>query len=309
MLNYTEGLYKERKYFSTTRTYTLALLNAFNNVNYWVEKETDEEQKEFVIPISFGNYEKAVALQDLDSDTIKKGNFNFLPRLVLSFEGMSKAPERQTNKFQKLSKRICHPDTNNPSLDVSYNSVSYDYHFTLLLQARGLTIATQVTEEILSKFNPSLNLEIKEFPIFTEPTETQILIGDPAFEIITDFETIDVNIMQVTFDINIRGNIYSPIELSGPIEVVKLFTHIWDEEDYKDSKLADYYRFDVNLNTNKPEKETARIFDATKKTAEIVETPNEQELIDKRDDYSPHQYVTDLETTDTPGNKCIKEKE
>ena len=306
MSNYTEGLYKERKYFSTTRTYTLALLNAFNGINYWVEKENDEVQKEFVIPISFGNYEKAIALQDLDTDTIKKGNFNFLPRLVLSFEGMSKAPERQTNKFQKLSKKICHPDTNKPSLDVSYNSLSYDYHFTLLLQARGLTIASQVTEEILSKFNPSLNLEIKEFPIFTEPTETQILISDPAFEIITDFETTDINIIQVTFDINVRGNIYSPIELSGPIEVVKLFTHIWDEVDYKDSKLADYYRFDINPDTNKPEKETVRIFNATKKTAEIVETLNEQELIDKRDDYNPHQYVTNLDATDT-SSKCIGE--
>lgn len=287
-----EGIFKDRKYFSTTRNYTLSLLNAFNNVKYWVEN--DDNQKEFIIPISFGNYEKAIALEDLDMEIIKKGNFNFLPRLVLSFEGISKAPDRQTNKFQKLSKKICHPDTSLPALDVSYNSVAYDYHFTLLLQARGLTIASQVTEEILVKFNPSLNLEIKEFPIFLEPTETQILVGDPAFEILDEFSETDVNIMTVTFDITVRGNIYSPIELSGPLKVVKIFNHMWDDEDYRDSKLASYYKFDIDPISHKATKETSRHFNATQQFDEIIEDEDEQVVIDNREDYSEYQVTTDI---------------
>ncbi len=287
--------YKDRRYFSAVRNYTLALLNSFNGVKYWVETNDELQQKEFVIPISFSNYEKSLALQDLSEKELRKGNFNFLPRLVLSFEGMSKAEDRQTNKFQKLSKRVYHPDTQKTSMDVSYNSVAYDYQFTLLLQSRGLTIASQVVEEILVKFNPTLNLMINEFPIFEDRTETQIQISDPAFEIQDEFQDEETNIIHVTFDITVRGNIYSPIEMQGPIETVKMFTHIWDQANIKDSKIASYYRFDVNPENNRVYKETKRIFNATQRNEEIVEDLDEQVVIDEREDYHKYQTIMNFD--------------
>lgn len=287
MNNYVLGKYKDKRYFSSIRNYTLALLNAFNDVKYWVDDESKNNQKEFTVPISFGNYEKSIALADLNENDITGLNFNFLPRLVLSFEGMSKAPDRQTNKFQKISQRIY--DEGKLRADVSYNSVAYDFHFTLLLQARGLTIASQITEEMLVKFNPTLNLMIEEFPLFDHRTETQILMADPAFEILDEFSEEDVNIMTVTFDITVRGNIYSPIGIEGPIEVVKMFTHLWDEKEYEDSKLAAYYRFDIDQTTRKVSKETLRAFDATEKTAPVVESIHEQDVIEQRPDYSKYQ--------------------
>lgn len=281
------GNYKDKRYFSSIRNYTLALLNAFNNVKYWVEDEPNNNQKEFTVPISFGNYEKSIVLQDLSEDDITAVNFNFLPRLVLSFEGMTKNPDRQTNKFQKLSQRVLVEDK--LKANVSYNSVAYDFHFTLLLQARGLTIASQITEEILVMFNPSLNLLIEEFPLFDNRTETQILIADPAFEIMDEFAEEDVNIINVTFDITVRGNIYSPIGIEGPIEVVKMFTHLWDEKEAINSKLASYYRFDIDTQTGKVSKETLRAFDGTTKTSQVVESIHEQDVIDERKDYNKYQ--------------------
>lgn len=292
MNEHVEVTAKDRKYFSSTRNYTLALLNSFNNIKYWVEQEDIDpnKQKEFIIPISFGSYEKSSALQDIDESTITGGNFNYLPRLVLGFEGMTKAPDRQTNKFQKLTKKVYDPDSLKVSLDVSYNSVAYDFHFSLLLQSRGFTINSQVVEEILVRFNPSLNLLIKEFPIFEASTETQILIGDPAFEILDEFAEEDVNIVQTTFDITVRGNIYSQIELKGAIETVKLFTHVWDEQNYKDSKLSKYYKFDVSENTREVYKSTERTFDGTIPNDEIVES-TEDIVIAERPDYVPSQTI------------------
>jgi len=299
----TEGHYKERKYFGTTRNYTLALLNAFNNVKYWVT-DSENKEKEHTVPISFGNYEKALVLEDMDENFLNNSNYNFLPRLVLNFDGLTKATDRQTNKFQKLSKRIMDPTNTFPILDVAYNSVSYDYHFTLLLQARGLNIATQITEEILVKFNPTLNLEIHEFPIFRNPTETQILISDPEFEINTEFEDTDINLINVTFNIIVRGNIYNAIEIQGPIETVKMFTHLWDVVDYKQSKLASYYKFDVSKETHKVYKETIRTFNGTQKTGPEVEIEDEQELINIREDYHKYQSIYTI-----PENEFLTEEE
>ncbi len=294
------GNYSQRRYFSTTRNNTLALLSAFNGIVYWVETEKELEQKQYTVPIQFANYEKALALEDLSEDQLRSGNFNFLPRLSLSFEGMTKAPERQTNKHQKVSKRVYPEDGGKAYMDVAYNSVAYDFNYTLLLQARGLTIATQIAEEILCKFNPTLNLMIQEFPIFKNRTETQILISDPAFEISDEFGEEEVNIIQTTFDLTLRSNIYSPIEMRGPIDVVKLFTHVWDNANIEDSELANYYRFDVNQEINNPNigkvyKETARIFTADEPYAEIVEIENEDTLIAEREDYHKYQTVINFD--------------
>ncbi len=290
------GSYKQRKYFSSIRGYTLALLNAFNNIKYWVPTdgtEEDETQKEYTVPISFGNYDKSIMLNDLSEKDITQGNFNFLPRLVLSFEGVSKAPDRQTNKFNKYSKKVTGED-GHVSMDFSWNSVSYDFHFTLLLQTRGLTIASMIMEETLVKFNPTLNLMIKEFPIFKNRTETQILISDPAFEIMSEFAEEEVNVVNVTMDITVRGNIYSNIEMQGPIKVVKMFNNVWALADIESANLASYYRFDVNPKTHKVIFETSRIFDATALNTPTVETPDEQELIEKRPDYYPPQHTQEV---------------
>ncbi len=294
MVDYTEGHYKDKRYFSSTRNYTLALLDAFNGIHMWTETEGDT-QKEYTIPISFGNYEKSHALQDIDETQITKGNFNFVPRLVLTFEGISKIPERQTNKFHKLTKKVYDHEKGKPALDVAYNSVAYDFHFTLLLQTRGLTIASQVTEEILAKFNPTLNLLIQEFPIFDHKTETQIQISDPAFEIMDEFEETQVNIINVTFDINVRGNIYNQIELSGPIETVKLYTNIWDQAEVANAKLSSYYRYDVDPNNGKVFRQTDRTFDASLVNGEGVDYVNQEDTLKARSDFVPPEYVSTYE--------------
>ncbi len=242
---------------------------------------------------------------DLDETEIRKGNYNFLPRIILSFEGMSKNTARQTQKYQKLKKRISldlESDNiksyNQNFIDMSYNSLSYDYNYKLLVQTRGLTIASQITEEILAKFNPSLNLMIKEFPIFQERTETQILISDPSFEINEDFQDEEVNIIQITFDITVRGNVYSQIEMLGLIETVRMFSHVWDKAEIEKSKLASYYKFDVNQTDPRKEKgkiyqETSRHFQGTELYGEVVER-TEAEVIKERDDYVPYQSVSQV---------------
>ncbi len=282
-----EEIAKDVRYFSSIRNYTLALLNGFNSVKLYINQDDSEKDKVYNVPITFGNYEKSVALRDINENDMLSGNFNFLPRIVLSFESLTKAPERQTNKFQKLSKRVFLPDDPNLKMLVSYNSLAYDFHFSLLVQTRGLTQASQLTEEILSYFKPTMNLNILECPIFNEKTETQIQISDPAFEINQEFDLKDVNIISVTFDITVRGNIYSPIEMVAPVSSIRLFTNVWDTVDYQDSELSSYYNFerDLTLSTGLKMNITARIFDGRISYTPDVELQNEEEVILNRPDF------------------------
>jgi hypothetical protein len=236
-------------YFNSIRNYTLAILDAFNNIKQWTKNE-DGSYNETVIPLTFGNYEKSLALEDIDKETYLSGNFNVIPRMVLTFEGMSKVPDRTTNKFQKISKVIDNPE--NPgkkSLQFGYNSVPYDFQFNLLIQARGLNQAFQIVEEIMPRFRPTYPISIQEYPIFDEMTLTQLEAQDPEFDILDEFENTDVNIINITIPLNLRSNLYMPLQVSGPIEVVKMFNKLWDKKDYRDSQLASYYKFDIDTNT------------------------------------------------------------
>lgn len=284
-----EILAKDVRYFNSIRNYTLSLLNAFDNVKLYINQDNSDKDKVFNVPITFSNYEKSIALRDITENQITTGNFNYLPRIVLGFEGMTKAVDRQTNKFQKFSKKVYLPGDPNYKLQVAYNSVAYDFSFSLLIQTRGLTQASQLTEEILAHFNPSMNLNLLECPIFNEKTETQILISDPVFEINDEFEEDDVNIISVSFELTVRGNIYSPIEMVAPVKTIKLFTHVWDEYDYKESKLSSYYNF-TKEGENKV-KITERVFNGTIPWDKTAEYKNEDLVIRDRPDYKPHEQV------------------
>ena len=228
-------------YFNSTRNYTLAIINALNNIKHWVPNETGGTSEE-VIPITFGNYEKTIALEDIDK---ADGQYNYLPRLVLSFDGLTKMSDRDTSKYKKFSKNILTDDGSpDGNLQFAHNSVAYDFQFNLTLQARGLNQAFQIVEQILPMFNPTMHMQIQEYPLI-EATETQLLIEDPSFEILDSFESTDINIINVTFPLTVRGNLYMPLSVVGRVKVVHLFNWLWDTKNIKESQLASYYGFDV----------------------------------------------------------------
>jgi len=230
-------------YFNSTRTNTLAILNSLNNIKHWV-KDEDGNDVEKIVPISFGNYEKSIALEDIGVEQLKSAKFNVIPRLVLSFRGMKKAHERTTSKYQKIAKRVTGSD-GRISINFGYNSVPYDFSYTLTLQARGLNQAFMIVEQILPRFRPSYTIAIKEYPLFQDKTETQLLIEDPNFEIIEEFEDTDVNIVNVTFELTLRGNLYMPLQVQGPIKIVTLMNYLWDNYEIEESQLARHYEWEV----------------------------------------------------------------
>ncbi|RKY53276.1 MAG: hypothetical protein DRP93_06810, partial [Candidatus Neomarinimicrobiota bacterium] len=112
-------------------------------------------------------------------------------------------------------------------------------------QARGLNEAFMITEQILPMFRPSYTVAVKEYPLFDDMTETQLQIEDPSFDIIEEYEDTDVNIVNITAALTIRGNLYMPLAITAPVKTFKMFTHLWDTYDIKESQKASYYDFDV----------------------------------------------------------------
>ena len=243
---------KDILFFNSVRNSTLAILNSLNNIQLY-SKGSNGELLSTSIPITFGNYEKSIRLEDLDQDQLQNTNFNFLPRLVLSFIGMTKNPERTSKKFEKISKKII-DDNGKVLLNYGFNSVAYDFQYNLVLQARGLNQAFRIVEQILPMFRPSYYIEIQEYPLFDRKTQTQLQISDPTFEILDEFESDDTNIINVSFELNLRSNLYMPLQLTGPIEIVKLLTSLWNDQEEKAVTLASEYNWSVDQDTSKIDK-------------------------------------------------------
>jgi len=277
-------------------------MDSLNNIRHWVKDENGKDI-ERIVPITFGNYEKSIKLGDMERDLLSKNNYNFVPKLILSFNGINKAADRDTNKFQKIKKRF-RTDNGDIILNFGYNSLAYDYQYTLTLHARGLIETFMIIEQILPLFRPSYPIGIKEYPLFDDKTETTLLIGDPEFEILDEFDEFDVNLITVTMPLTLRGNIYSPLMVTAPIKTLTLINNLWYTHNLEDSEKASVYDFDICEN-GKPLNIAAEEHYRPSKTPEAVteETVTPTECVEIP--YTTDITEEDFDNINTENNRTI----
>ena len=197
------------------KKYTIALLELFSNFNLQRYNENGEVIKEFTVPIKFGNREKAFILQDFNNKDLIKGNINYFPRMILEFNSMSKASNRNTNKNSKIKFK-----SEDGIKKYFYNSVAYNFNFTLYIATKGFTDATVLIEQIAPLFRPDVTVKIQELDIIDEPTSVQVSIGD--FEIELPDVGDEPKIVKVSLPITLKGNLYLPIKDAKIIKDIKL---------------------------------------------------------------------------------------
>jgi len=197
------------------KKYTIALLNLFSGFTVQRYNENGEVIKEITVPIKFGNREKAFILQDFNNKDLIKGNVNTFPRMVLEFNSMSKASNRNTNKNAKIKFK-----TENNFKKFFYNAVAYNFNYTLYIATKGFTDATVIIEQIAPLFRPDITIKVQELDIIDEPTSVQVSISD------FDIELPDVNeepkIVKVSLPITVKGNLYLPIKDAEIIKDVQI---------------------------------------------------------------------------------------
>ena len=209
-------------HFGTIRKYTAALLDAFNNIEI---QKIDSTGRPIItkVPIQYANQEKSTLYDQLNTNEIYTSNNQILPRMILSFNGMSVAPERAKNKFVKINAII-----NDQKISHQFNSIPYDFNFTVTLQARGMNEASLLIEQICSFFNPTYTLRIQEIPVpYVEPSSIVVDLESTNIEQ-EEIEDLSINIVTCTFDLKVRGNIYPPFKDIKLIKAIQVFLHSED---------------------------------------------------------------------------------
>ena len=189
---------------NTIRKYTLALLDFFNEVEVQ-HKDSDGALITQKIPISYRNKEKNQLMDKTWLQQIQ-GNMNILPLGSLCLNSISKAQDRATSKYNRFTKL-----REDKTIEYMYNPVPYDFSFEVSYFCRGMNEACQIIEEICPKFNPNVAIDIYVSENQDEPSRIPVQLSDVSYEFL-GFEEYSLNLIKVTFSINLSGWMFPPIK-------------------------------------------------------------------------------------------------
>ena len=243
-------------YFRTIEKYILALLNTFNEISLPVYNKEGVLVKEVPVPIYFGNSDKPFKFNNTTKNLIA-GNTYTLPRLALTFNSMSRNANRDTSKYSIINRTSL--DNTNKKIQFQFNSVAYDFQFTLQLQTKTLTDALILIEHIVPLFRPSYTIPVFETDIQEEPTSILVDLNSVDLELPDSLEEDEIRIVNVNFPLTVRGNLYLLVKDEKVITKMRLYL---DEKTMENTyKSLAFMNFDV-VNIDKENRKSLSTLDA-----------------------------------------------
>ena len=215
----------------TISLYTAALLSFLRKIKieYLDENENLISKN---IPIMYSSKEKARSLEFFNQEDFISGNVNLLPRGTLALVSIMKREDALLNRNIKINKVNL-----NVSFEYSYNSVPFSFVYEFNIFCRGMSELTSLIEIIMPKFNPNLSLDVYDVANLDEPSRVPLKLMDVSFQEVDEFSETSKNIWNLTFSMQIDGNLYQNIKRINPLT------------EYKEAVNTQYTSFEQLNNT------------------------------------------------------------
>ena len=215
----------------TISLYTGALLSFLRKIKieYLDENENLISKN---IPIMYSSKEKAKSLEFFKQEDFISGNVNLLPRGTLALVSIMKREDALLNRNIKINKVNL-----NGSFEYSYNSVPFSFVYEFNIFCRGMSELTSLIEIIMPKFNPNLSLDVYDVANLDEPSRVPLKLMDVSFQEVDEFSETSKNIWNLTFSMQIDGNLYQNIKRINPLT------------EYKEAVNTQYTSFEQLNNT------------------------------------------------------------
>lgn len=216
----------------TISLYTAALLSFLRKIKieYLDENENLISKN---IPIMYSSKEKARSLEFFNQKDFISGNVNLLPRGTLALVSIMKREDALLNRNIKINK----VKNINGSFEYAYNSVPFSFIYEFNIFCRGMSELTSLIEIIMPKFNPNLSLDVYDVANLDEPSRVPLKLMDVSFQEVDEFSETSKNIWNLTFSMQIDGNLYQNIKTINPLT------------EYKEAVNTQYTSFEQLNNT------------------------------------------------------------
>lgn len=209
-------------YNRTIWTHVTAFSDIFNEmsiINY------DKDGKAIgwkPVPVTLAPKEKVVAELIADPDTPSKTPPNFLPRISIVWNGLSRNPERQRGQLEKRRITIDYEDQEHPQAIMDMQTVPYDLMFELTVWCKYMDDMAQILENILPFFNPEAPVSLYERGLGTE-RQVKVTLESVTPNFVVELADPDRRVLQCNLSFKMECNFYKPqLPIGKPIKNVKV---------------------------------------------------------------------------------------
>ena len=206
-------------YPKTIRNITLAFTDLFNDL---IVKRLDDVglvSKTIEVPIKFGPVNKYQQIQmERESGT---GYYIKLPGLAVTLDGVNYASDRAMGVNEE---RFFHDvDMGLDNLTEFYKDVNptpYDFSYSLHVLTESMDDFSQILENILPYFNPSLHLRVKEFSFLNVERDLQVTQTGISTEFLDPQSEGEKRYVNGSIQFTVKGYMYRPVTTAKVIKEI-----------------------------------------------------------------------------------------
>lgn len=216
-------------YPRTIRAITIALLDMFNDIQVVKYDANNVPISEKTVPVTFGPVEKyhhdRTENHYFDENNVEHNQRYYLqiPRIALVPNGVVYDPERATgvNEWRYwYQKTLELSESEIDEVFSDYQPTPYNYSFTVYIKNDSMDYMSQILENILPYFNPTLMLRVKEFSFLNVERDLPVTLEGVGYDFIDDETAPDTRFVNATLNITVKGYMYRPVITSKIIKYI-----------------------------------------------------------------------------------------
>ena len=216
-------------YPRTIRAVTIALLDMFNDIRVVKYDKNNVPVSEKTVPITFGPVEKyhQDRTEDhyFDSNGVEHNNRYYLqiPRIAIVPNGVVYDPDRATgvNEWRNwMRDKLEVSESDLEEMVSDYQPTPYNFNFTVYIKNDSMDYMSQILENILPYFNPTLMLRVNEFSFLNVERDLPVTLDGVGYDFIEDETAPDTRFVNATMNLTVKGYMYRPFLYSKAIHVI-----------------------------------------------------------------------------------------
>lgn len=214
-------------YPRTTKGVTIALMNVFNDMIVQKYDKNGNHVKDISVPIQFGPIEKAqhdrLEGHYFDTDNNEHGSRFYLtiPRMSITLDNIVYNPDRAygINEYRYWKGHRLDQDEEE-IIFKDYQPTPWDLNYSLYIKSDSLDYFSQIIENILPYFNPSVFLRVREFSFLNIERDLKTTLNSISPEFIQDMNNEDTKYCNATLSFTVEAFMYRPWSHANIIEVI-----------------------------------------------------------------------------------------
>ncbi len=217
-------------YPETIRGIVIALTDLFNDLKVERRDSSGTLIKTIRVPITFAPQEKTQFLK-LQKQSGQRVHMK-VPRLALSLTGITYDESRASgvNELRHFFDANLAVETQD-SMFEDNNPTPFNFNFSLFVRTDSLQDFSQIIENILPYFNPTLNLRVKEFSFLNIERDLPTTLAGVSPDFLFDQPEDNMRFVNAELEILVKGWMYRPIAEAKIIKTINSKFFITDFSD------------------------------------------------------------------------------